>query len=510
MLDISCEQQADNNARILVKVIDTGIGLTEEQQAQLFKPFAQADSSTTRKYGGTGLGLAIVKKLIDMMGGEIGIESTPGEGSTFWFIITLPITKQPEALPQANLHGTHALIVDDNEVNLRLLTEQLTKFGMTLDTSNSGNSALKKLKQQINSDTNYDIIILDYMMPEMDGETLACTIRELPNYQSTPLVLLTSNAQHGDASHFASIGFNAFLTKPVKLITLQRTLEAALGLQLEDRKHDIITRHNINENQKKPVNNIRFKGRILLAEDDVTNQRVAFSVLQKLGLDADIANNGREAVEMITQQQYDLVLMDCRMPEMDGFEATRSIRQMEAFHAIPIVALTANVFAADQQQCLDAGMNDFLGKPFKRDELAEKLSQWLKYTTNEPATPEIATSTTTLITDNPAIDSQKLDELRESMGSLFDELIPGFINDTNSKFDRIHRYLNEGNFGELLMLAHSIKGSSLNIGASQLATIAQKMETEANAKLLDELISTVDILQQEYKRVCTALQEIAS
>ncbi len=505
LLDISCENIQTDNAELIVKVIDSGIGLSDEQQNKLFSAFTQADGSTTRKYGGTGLGLAISKRLVDLMEGTIGVSSSEGEGSTFWFKIRLPFSQKPEPLPLANLNNVHALIVDDNRLNLRLLSEQLQSFGMTLDSCESGQQALELLDHH---QAKYQIIILDYMMPEMDGEMLAGHIKSIPAYQSVPLVLLSSNAHHGDARHYENIGFCAFLTKPVRVQTLRRTLEAALGLKQQGNNKRFLTRYSFNESQKKPTDNIQFSAHILLAEDDLTNQKVATGILNKLGLSIDIANNGFEALEKINQKNYDLILMDCRMPDMDGFEATRKIRQLENFKTLPIIALTANVSDEDRQECLAAGMNDFLGKPFKLGEIADKLSQWLNtgQTAAEPPSLSKDTTTQTLqASSNDAIDGETMENLRQLMGDFFDQLIPGYTGDMDAKLIEIESSLEKEDFKQLHLLAHSIKGSSGNIGAMSLSEIAATMETQAADQQLQAIASSFEQLRQEYERVRQAL-----
>ena len=502
LLDVSCSQCDKDYATVMIKVTDSGIGLSKEQQDKLFNAFTQADGSTTRKYGGTGLGLAIAKKLVDLMKGNIGVDSHTGEGSTFWFEISLPITQQAAPLPLADLNGSHALIVDDNPLNIQLLSEQLDTFGMTFDTCLSAKEALEKLNSS--AETLYQIIILDYMMPETNGEMLAKQIRSLSAYKQTPMVLLSSNAHHGDANYYKNAGFNAFLTKPVRNATLCRTLEGVLGLNQQGIQDRFLNQYSVNESHKKSCKDIKLSAHILLAEDDVTNQQVAAGILAQIGVSVDIANNGLEVLEMLEQKSYDLILMDCRMPKMDGFEASRKLRQQERFNHLPIIALTANVSETDKQHCLNAGMDDFLGKPFKLNDIALMLEKFLQQDSDSINTVD----TTNDANHQQAINPQRLQELKQTMGDFFQELAPGYIQDMDKKMEEIRQLLLDKNTKELHLLSHSIKGSSSNIGAMALSAIAKKMEAQAQNNLLDDLPTSIEQLIVEYKHVKKELENL--
>ena len=502
LLDVSCSANDNNTANLIVKVSDSGIGLSQVQKAKLFSAFTQADGSTTRKYGGTGLGLAIAKKLVDLMQGSIGVESEVNQGATFWFEVTLPLSQQIEPLPLADLSGSHALVVDDNELNLQLISQQLASFGMTFDTCLSPQVALIKL-QQASSPSAYQLIILDYMMPEMNGEMLAREIRQLDSFQKTPLVLLSSNAHHGDATYYKNVGFNAFLTKPVRNFTFCQTLEAVLGLSKQGVNNRFLNQYTVDDCKKKTPKNIKINAKILLAEDDPTNQKVASSILTTLGAHVDIANNGVEVLELLAKHHYDLVLMDCRMPVMDGFEATQKLRQQTSYKQLPVIALTANVSQADKQHCLDAGMNDFLGKPFKVDDITLMLQKYLSHTNIEVSTVNTPDEP---VSQNNAVDQQQLASLKKNMGDFFKELIPGYIQDMETKIEKINQCLEEKNIKELHLLAHSIKGSSSNIGAMPLSHIASTMESYAQNEQANELVDVIVELKSEYERVKSFLQ----
>ncbi|RMH03518.1 MAG: response regulator [Nitrospirae bacterium] len=359
-------------------VTDTGIGLSEEAQRKIFHAFTQADSSTTRKYGGTGLGLSICQRLVELMGGHIGVESTLGKGSRFWFTIPFSIpAEQPAALPHGrNLEGVRVCIVDDNGTNRTLLQHYTTAWGMKAISVSDATQALTMLRAAVEWGDPCDLVLLDHHMPEIDGIELARRIKADPLLYSTKLVLLTSFGHRGDARKAQEAGLMAYLPKPIHQTQLYECLSMVMGIQniTEETNHSskptLITTHLIKESlaQRRP--------RILLAEDNLVNQKITVRMLEKLGCRTDVAANGKEAVEALERLPYDLVLMDCMMPEMDGFAATREIRARIPAH-IPIIALTANAMEGDREKCLAEGMDDYLSKPVKFEDLQAMLTRWL-------------------------------------------------------------------------------------------------------------------------------------
>ncbi len=411
------EEQAD---QLLVRfdVSDTGTGIPDEAQARLFHAFSQADSSTTRKYGGTGLGLAICRRLVEAMGGQIGLMSAPGSGSCFWFTARLKksaATCVGQSAPQAELVGKRLLIVDDNATNRTILQHYAVVWGMAHESAAGGPEALELLRKAAGRGESFDLAILDMQMPEMDGVQLAAAIKAEPVWAGTRLVMLTSLMDRGYAEAARQAGVAVHLTKPIHRDALGRKFCEALR---PDRSAGGATASASTETAgpskgwtgergKPPVMPRAAREaiaeqhlRILLAEDNAVNQKVAVRMLEKLGCRVDIAHNGKEAVAALAKQPYDLVFMDCQMPEMDGFEATRVIREREAssvrreasesetgyasrttndaagFRRLPIIAMTANVMQGDRERCLEAGMDDYISKPVMPDELSRVLTAW--------------------------------------------------------------------------------------------------------------------------------------
>jgi two-component system, sensor histidine kinase and response regulator len=377
LINVSRDWQSQDQAQIRIAVADTGIGIPKDKIALLFDKFTQADASTTRKYGGTGLGLAICNQLVELMGGSIGADSVAGEGSTFWFTLPLTLDSQPApaAVPVMNLRGLRVLIVDDIEVNRRVVHEQISSWGMRNGSYASGETALEAIRAAQQAGDPYQIVIADYQMPGMDGATLAAAVKADPATSDSIIILLTSLGNWSEVRSLQGASVDACLVKPVRHSQLLNTVATAWSKKL-----DAMAQKRIRpEEPRKPFNG-KFAGwhiRVLVADDNVVNQRVAARMLEKLGLRADVAANGREAVEMLKMLPYDLVLMDCQMPEMNGYEASLEIRAREAGERrVRIVAMTAEASSVSRDQCLEAGMDDYISKPVKLESLIEVLNRW--------------------------------------------------------------------------------------------------------------------------------------
>ena len=380
VVTVLCEQQTGRQAQMRVTVTDTGIGIPEAKIGVLFGQFSQVDGSTTRNYGGTGLGLAISKQLVNLMGGTIGVGSRQGEGSTFWFTLPLQLDSTSGAAPVSvdELRGTRVLIVDDNEVNRRVLREQVVAWGMREESCASGEEALRAIHAALLEGDPYSIAIVDYQMPGMDGAALAAAIKDDPATRGTVVVMLTSISQGSAASRSAAC--DAYLVKPVRNSQLLQTLATNWAKR---RGTDLATAGASLQPApiRKPVVTRTLSGdpiRVLVAEDNVVNQKVAVKMLERLGIRADVAANGREVVELCALLPYDVIFMDCQMPEMDGYAATAEIRQRQGANArATIIAMTAEVMEGCREHCLAAGMDDYISKPVGLNDIQEALKKWV-------------------------------------------------------------------------------------------------------------------------------------
>ena len=521
-------EDAPDYAVLRFEIVDTGVGLTEEQRARLFQPFTQANSSTTRKYGGTGLGLAICKQLTELMGGAIGIDSTIGAGSTVWFTARFAKQTSPAAVsrPHHDLHGRRVLIVDDNATNRMVLDHRTSAWGMRCDCAEDAPRALEMLRAAVLRGDPYDLALLDLMMPDMDGLQLAQAIKTDPTITATPLVLLTSFGRRGDATEARQIGVAAYLTKPVREAQLYDCLATVLGGANVGARHAVplpenqappplITRHTLAEAAD------RSRRRVLLAEDNSVNQAVAVRMLEKLGYRADVAADGQEAVEALARLPYELVLMDCQMPVMDGYEATRAIRQREAqgvrnhlserpegrcaqmvpdplavsdeprgTQHIPIIAMTANALQGEREKCLAAGMDDYLSKPVLIEALAAMLKRWL--------TPDVGARHASPLPEQPAVpdpsppalDPAVLASLRELCGEddpqFLDRLLKQFLHEAREGLAALGEAFEREDASALTRAAHALKGSSGNVGALRLAELCAGLEARGRAGALQD------------------------
>jgi signal transduction histidine kinase/DNA-binding response OmpR family regulator len=378
-LYVSQVKETDLHTTLRFDVKDTGIGIPDDRVNRLFQSFSQVDASTTRRFGGTGLGLAISKQITELMGGEIGVESEEGKGSTFWFTVVLEkqSSDQQVLIEQANIENMRVLVVESNCTNRQILRRYLESWHCRIEEAGSSSEAMKKLRDGSNEVDKFKVVLVDSCMPAADGESLGKEIKADPQLKDLALVMLTSDGQRGDADHLSNLGFAAFLPMPVKPSQLFDCLQIVTGKRAsieENSTRQIVTRYSITEERKRRV-------RILLAEDNIINQKIALRILEKkLGYHADVVNNGREAIETLQRLDYDMVLMDCQMPEIDGYEATHIIRNDHSTvrnHNIPIIAMTANAMKGDREKCLEAGMDDYVTKPINVKKLSESIKRHL-------------------------------------------------------------------------------------------------------------------------------------
>ncbi len=370
------DKASEDESIIRVQVRDTGIGIAPEVAKKLFQPFTQADASTTRRFGGTGLGLVISKRLVEMMGGEIGVDSVADKGSTFWFTVRLAAAQSSAEEVDADLAGTRVLIVDDNATNRVILEKYLGQWGAEATSTDGAPAALKALHQAVDTNRRFQLAILDMQMPEMDGIELAQLIKGDSRLAETPLLMLSSMGYPGEEARRAGIAIS--LLKPVRQALLHEAVMKALGIS-----------HARQDQAKQPKEQVRqFQARVLVAEDNPVNEKVVRKMIERLGAEIQVVVNGQLAVETLAKDRdIDLVFMDVHMPVLSGLEATRQIREHERTHdlsPIPIIAMTASALTRDREDCKAAGMNDFMSKPVKRQDLDTALAQWLPRNRQRP------------------------------------------------------------------------------------------------------------------------------
>ncbi len=377
-INVRGDKDMESHTTVRFDIQDTGIGIAPARMDRLFRSFSQVDSSTTRKYGGTGLGLAISKQIVELMDGQIGVESQEGKGSTFWFTVTFenqPTVPQKDPRGIEDIANMRMLIVDDNRTNRRIFESYLESLHCRFGVAASAEEAMFKLRAATNEGDPFKISLIDYCMPGVDGESLGRQIKADSQLKDIILIMLTSLAQKGNANRFQKLGFESYLLKPVKQSQLINNLKTVTRKCKSTKKitsDQVVIRHSIPEDYRKKV-------RILLAEDNVVNQKIALRFLEKkLGYHTDVANNGKEAIKALETLDYNLILMDCQMPEMDGYETTQAIRNANSLvknHNIPIIAMTANAMEGDREKCLESGMNDYVPKPIKPQELADAIER---------------------------------------------------------------------------------------------------------------------------------------
>jgi signal transduction histidine kinase/DNA-binding LacI/PurR family transcriptional regulator/DNA-binding response OmpR family regulator/HPt (histidine-containing phosphotransfer) domain-containing protein len=541
--------EKDSKVTVRFSVQDTGIGIPEERRAAIFERFTQADTSTTRRYGGTGLGLTISKQLVDAMGGQIGLESTPGVGTNFWFIVTLE--KQTNPMPEkvaplqiepVSIKELHILGVDDNATNRMILTHMVEGFGCRIETAASGAKALEMLRTASRAGDPFRVILLDMQMPGMDGEQTAREMVQDPAGKQASIIVLTSMGQRGDASRLEEIGVSGYLLKPLRQHLLFDALVAVMGQKTSiGEPSRLITRHTLSEAKRQDL-------RILLAEDNPVNQKLAVILLQKAGFSVDTVENGSLAVTRVKDGRYNAVLMDVQMPEMDGFEATKEIRAAEVIgHHIPIIAMTAHALKGDRERCLEAGMDDYISKPLDPKLLLKVLDRWTvthpAASPEEPAPKKMETQDYVLeanvssfedgplalevglfgeetgaVEEKPAVPStppfveegseQPMDVTSamprfDNDMKFFMEMCQEFLKNLPLRMEELRSSLQKKNSAAFTRAAHNLKGISANFNAAPTNRIAAQLEKmgsqddlSAAAALLDQLDSETGRLRE--------------
>jgi two-component system sensor histidine kinase/response regulator len=518
-----------SQVQLQVSVQDSGIGIDPKVRPLLFKPFSQADGSTTRKFGGTGLGLAISSELISCMGGLLECESEPGKGSDFFFHVDLEIASgigsERQAPEIAELKGIRVLIIDDNATNRKILMQQTRSWEMENDCAGSGPEGLAKLRAAENQGHPFGLVLLDVRMPEMDGLEVARRIRTDSAFAGVQVVLLTSVGLRNEPQVVEKSGLAAYLTKPVRKLDLHASLRKVLSRVTENNQPRPVT---------KPVNTrkaAQLDLYILVAEDNETNQEVAFGMLQNFGCRVKIVPNGEHAVAAVKENTYDVVFMDCQMPVMDGYQAAAEIRRIEKTEVlkkhIPIIALTANALEGDREKCLSAGMDDYISKPFKKDEVFTILEQWsrvesgvpadnqsVEETGNDTTGPALSQKTHAAEKDevhfkSAPIDLSVLNTLRdlqvEGKPDILERVVTAYLKSSGPLIAEMREALAANDVTVMQNVAHSLKSSSANVGAAKLSEINRELEMGCKNETFENGAELVSAIESEFICVQDAL-----
>ncbi len=477
--------------RLRFEVSDTGIGIPLDKHVLIFEPFTQLSHPASSLHGGTGLGLSICKQLVEKMGGEIGVTSVPSKGSTFWFEVPLaraPSEDDAAAAARGQLNGIRALVVDDNSVNREILRHQLAALGMSREEAENGDQALAKLRAAVIVGTPFDIVMLDDRMPWMSGIELARAIRANASFGSVPLVMLSS-VDHDEAASVEA-GIEHFMTRPVRQSHLRECLVNALRNKIaaSDGDHRRIAR-------------TQFDARILVVEDNPVNQELASHMLEHLGCIVMVAKDGREALATLQRESFDAVLMDCQMPNMDGFEATAEIRHDEAFERVdrrlPIIALTAGAVEGDRDKCLAAGMDDYLSKPFSLEQLERVLRRWL------PALAGLEPS-------EPHVDAKVIEGILTLGGGgpeLLGRMVELYMQDAPERIAGVRDAVTRGDGHTAARAAHALKSACANVGAMALAELCKRLESHCREGVTVGAEPLADAIEDEFARVAAELAD---
>ncbi len=503
---LECLDTEGTEARLRFSVRDTGIGIAPESLPKVFKAFSQADNTHARRFGGTGLGLVIAKELSRMMRGEIGVESEEGKGSTFWFTIRAEIEPdQGEPTDEAPFRGLRAIAIDDNANNLEIVSHYLGALGIDADIALSGAEGLRRMHEARQREMPYHLALVDMNMPEMDGIATGQTIRRAPELRDTAMVLLTSISEAGLVSRAREAGYDQIVQKPLRQSELHEIVARALHRQADPASPEDAE----GAKATAPMDGMR----VLVVEDNPTNQEMAVALLELLGCRVTLANNGREAMEAARGRNIDIVLMDCQMPEMDGYEATRRIRAEETTgRHVPIIAMTANVMQGDRDVCLACGMDDFLPKPYRQTDLKAILTRWGGSRGQKDIPEAILTAAPAAVepTNAATFDPSLLDDLKDKFGTtapqVLDNLIGTYLENSEKLIESLVEAMSGADATRAFHAAHTLKSSSASMGVMRLSNLSREVEMIARIGRLDGLEASVEAIREEFAKAGAALR----
>jgi signal transduction histidine kinase/DNA-binding response OmpR family regulator/HPt (histidine-containing phosphotransfer) domain-containing protein len=510
----------ETSVRLRFSVKDTGIGIPSDKQDKIFESFAQADESTTREFGGTGLGTAIAKQLVELMGGEIGLESEPGKGSIFFFTAlfkTLTSAGIETTAELASLAGHHIMIVDDNPTNRFVLTEYVHSFGCTSQTVSSASRAREELESALTLNKKIDLIILDFQMAGEDGFDFSRQVKSHDQFKQIPIIIVSSSGAKGDGKICREIGIEGYINKPISRNELILMMKSVFSLHSdtmeESNRRRLITRHSLSEDFRRHV-------AILLVEDYPTNQQVALRHLQGAGFKVDLVENGHKAVAAFKEASYDIVLMDIQMPVMDGYQATREIREIESETGrarTPIIALTAHAMKGYREKCLEADMDDYVSKPLKRQSLIDVVDKYTILKAESQVLSQLEREmeegsgddpiSSIAITEEERVAGDSVDSPMNYMTALEEfendtaflrEVFDGFIANVEKQLGMIRKAIDEKDCETLRKESHSIKGGAANLTASLLSKAAAELEILGKEKKLDQVAESFLKLESRF------------